>query len=419
MLGIPCSVLAQTLSIQELHQRADQSVSYRLQALQAKVAVANYEEEKLNRLPVFFIDGNIQRNLIIPTTPVPAIAFDPTAPAGAIVPLKFATKWSSKLGLQFEWNLFDPARKYKEASQNAQIERANLQLEEAKADWIDRATLAYAAVVLATKQYAFSIEDSTTYAEILRRVEFRVQEGRERHELLIQSQQEMERKRIQVREAWSVLVEADLELSMYVDLSSTKELTSDISEIVQQLTGKQEKNYEFLLTQIDLKESEFDYRAIRRQYLPSLSMNAYIGEQYFSNQLSLAQPDQWYGNSFVNLSIKVPISSYFVLPKSLKKSRYFLEQNQIKLEDLATNELIKNKQLDARMAAAEEKIAAFKRIEALAKQLVDDKEAGYEAGRILLSDFQIARSAWFKAKQDVWQAEYDLINLLITYKKTS
>src|SRR5690606_7761934 len=59
-------------------------------------------------------DANLQRNLIIPTTPVPTIAFDLDAAEGVIIPLKFTTKWSAKVGLQAEWRIFDPKQRLDE-----------------------------------------------------------------------------------------------------------------------------------------------------------------------------------------------------------------------------------------------------------------------------------------------------------------
>src|SRR5690606_23885020 len=137
-----------------------------------------YREVLTNRIPVFYVDANIQRNLIIPTTPVPAIAFDPTAPDGAIIPLKFATKWSSKAGIQLEWNLFDPKRKANEQEQKLNVEKALLQAKEHAQDWQRDAALAYASVVLATQQYELALQDSTTYAEILDVYRARYEAGR-------------------------------------------------------------------------------------------------------------------------------------------------------------------------------------------------------------------------------------------------
>lgn len=404
---------AQSLSIQQLHEQVLQNRHIQQQVLQAQIAEASFKETLVKRFPVFYADANIQRNLIIPSTPVPAIAFDPTAPAGAILPLKFATKWSSKVGLQLEWQLFDPKRKYEEAEQSLQVEKANLKKEESIQNWLHDATLAYAAVVLATKQYEMARQDSANYATILATVRTRYEEGRDSYSSYLQSQQEMERKRMQLHEAWAVLLDADYELGLYVDLSQTKQLSSDITAITSYIEPKQNENYANLLSQIDERISQNQLKTLRSQLLPSLSVNAYLGEQYFGNQFKITQRDQWYGNSFVNLALRIPLSAYFVAPTSLKKATFSLEQQRLRTAEIQQEDATNDKQKAAKVNAARQKVASLKKIEQLAQSLSKVKEAEFNEGRALLSDYHQNLAAVFKANQDVWQAEYDLIRAMI------
>lgn len=230
-LLIPGLCQAQSLSIEGLWQQMESGIAHRQRALQVEVRKQELKEFQTNRIPVFYIDANLQRNLIVPTTPVPAIAFDPNATDGAIIPLKFATKWSSKAGLQVEWELFDPRRRLDEQQKSLEVKRAELDLRQQQVDWQCDATLAYAAVVLATEQYALAQQDSIAYQDILRVTQARYEEGREKSVNYLTAQQEFERKRIQLQEAWSVLWDADLELRRFTDLETTKVLSSNIKDI--------------------------------------------------------------------------------------------------------------------------------------------------------------------------------------------
>src|SRR5690606_10869616 len=118
-------------------------------------------------LPVLYGDANLQNNLIIPTTPVPSIAFDPNASADAITPLRFATRWSSKAGLQLEWQIFDTSRSKEVSIKDHELQIAQIEAEESLHQWRVDATLAYTAVVLAHEQNTQSREDSVLYAQIL------------------------------------------------------------------------------------------------------------------------------------------------------------------------------------------------------------------------------------------------------------
>jgi len=89
---IPIWASGQSMRIEQLFDSLEHSLSYQQDILQTQIRRAELSELRTSRIPVFYIDANVQRNLIIPTTPVPAIAFDPDAREGAIIPLKFATR---------------------------------------------------------------------------------------------------------------------------------------------------------------------------------------------------------------------------------------------------------------------------------------------------------------------------------------
>jgi outer membrane protein TolC len=227
----PIFVQAQALSIEQLWNNVDQSLTHQQDLLRKEIKEQELKEIKSNRIPVFYIDANLQRNLIIPTTPVPAIAFDPNALDGAIIPLKFATKWSSKAGIQMEWSLFDPKRQLNEKQQSLEIQKAEIIRDQHKQDWKHDATLAYASVVLATQQYEMALKDSASYADILQISKARYEAGRLPSNQYLSAQQEYERKRITLYEAWSVLIDADLELRKYTNLENTQTLSSNIEAI--------------------------------------------------------------------------------------------------------------------------------------------------------------------------------------------
>lgn len=144
---LPFWAIGQSLSIEALHERVSQSLRYQQDLIQTEMSRAALAEARANRIPVFYIDANLQRNLIIPTTPVPAIAFNPDAQDGEIIPLQFATRWSSRAGVQLEWQLFDPKRALDEKEQALSVREAEITTAQNAQDWKRDATLAYAAVV--------------------------------------------------------------------------------------------------------------------------------------------------------------------------------------------------------------------------------------------------------------------------------
>jgi outer membrane protein len=413
LLAFPFAVQGQTLSIEQLWQNANQNLKYQQNQLQSRIAQQELLEIKTNRFPVFYIDANLQRNLIIPTTPVPAIAFDPNAQEGAIIPLKFATKWSSKAGMQVEWNIFNPTRKVEERQKELEIQKSELDQQLTLQSWKKDATLAYASIVFATEQYNSTQEDTQLYEELVSISKARYEAGREPSSSYIAAQQELERHNIQVYEAWSVLKEADQELRKYTNLDSIQQLSSNFEEILRNIQGFDNTNYDIKSLEVDKSISELQLASVRKQLLPTLTFNGYLGEQYFSNELKLARKEEWFGNSFVNLALRIPLSGYFTSQLTIRKISLNAELIDKQIQEITRNEEIDNSQNKLKISAAEKKLEAYKKIETLALQNKQEQQEAYKAGRILLTNYSQVLMSYKKAKQDVWQAQYDLLKLLI------
>jgi outer membrane protein len=413
LLAFPFAVQGQSLSIQQLWENADQNLKYQQNQLQSQIMQQELMEIKTNRIPVFYIDANIQRNLITPTTPVPAIAFDPNAQEGAIIPLKFATKWSSKAGVQVEWNIFDPKRHVEEKQKELEIQKSELEQKLTLQNWKKDATLIYASIVFATEQYNQAQEDSKIYEEIVSINKERFEAGREPSANYIAAQQELERHKIQVYDAWAVLQEADLELRRYTNLDSIQHISSNFEDIRNSLQNFDSANYDIASLEVDKSISDLQLSSVKRQLLPTLSFNGYLGQQYFSNELKLTRKEEWFGNSFVNLALRIPLSGYFTSQSTIRKIALNAELIGKQIKDIASNENIDDTQKNLKITVAETKIESFRKIERLALQSKNEQQAAYTAGRILLTDYSQSIMNFKKAKQDLWQAQYDLLKLLI------
>lgn len=409
----PIFVQAQALSIEQLWNNVDQSLTHQQDLLRKEIKEQELKEIKSNRIPVFYIDANLQRNLIIPTTPVPAIAFDPNALDGAIIPLKFATKWSSKAGIQMEWSLFDPKRQLNEKQQSLEIQKAEIIRDQHKQDWKHDATLAYTSVVLATQQYEMALKDSASYADILQISKARYEAGRLPSNQYLSAQQEYERKRITLYEAWSVLIDADLELRKYTNLENTQTLSSNIEAIKGFVEHLKKENFAIKSIALDQQINLLQRRSIKKQLLPTLTANAYLGKQYFSNEFRLDKNNAWYGNSYVNIALRIPLSAYFTAQPTLKKEILNAHVLELQSQEEQHIDQIKTQQQNTKIKTTRLKIDRLHHIEKLAAQAVKEQDSAYRGGRLILTEYHESVLSYQKAKKDIWQAEYDLIKLLL------
>lgn len=406
-------VNGQSLSIKELWTQIDKAPNIQGKKLNVDLQKEQLKVRNSERLPVIYGDINLQRNLIIPTTPVPAIAFDPNAPEGAILPLKFSTKWNSKAGVQLEWDLFNPTRKNNIEEDRIALEKSIVEESIERENWKTNATLAYSSIVLATEQYRASLLDSTLYAEINAVNKERFEAGRGKSEDYILSQQELERKRIRIHETWEVLENANLELNRYYSLDTIAVITSNIEDIVSEIEDKANNDYDQQLIKLDQTLSQVQLSGLKRQLLPTISFNAYFGSQFFSNEFNIIDKSNWYGYSYASLGLKIPISAYFSSIPSLKKAKLNEEIFNKQLDDQTLQDKIDSQQKSNKIKSAKEKIDRLNRILVLSEQNKDEKLAMYQNGRILLNEFNLANSDYLKAQQDIWQAKYDLINIIL------
>ena len=413
ILLIPGYSLGQSLSIEELWQQAKTSLSSQQKSVELD---AKKQEELIlrnNRMPLIYGDVNLQRNIIIPTTPVPAIAFDPNAQEGAILPLKFATKWNSRAGVQLEWDIFNPSKNADLNKAKIETKRAILNQEQALIQWKKDATLAYSASILASEQYKLAFEDSLTQASLVQIIQTRFEEGREKQTDLFAAIQEMERKVIQRHEAWAVLMETDLDLRKMLDNQNLTHLSSDLSSIQNLLEKERFPDQQLELLQLDKQLATYEIRETKLAKLPTITLNGFFGAQFFNNEFSLFERNHWYGNSFANVGVKLPISAYFTNSASVKKSQLQEQLTVLKIREQEIEDSTKDKKTASKIWAAKQKIAGLQKIVDLADKEKNLQLEAVQIGRTIPNEYYQANQKWNAAKKELWQAEYDLIQVLV------
>ena len=62
-------------------------------------------------------------------------------------------------------------------------------------------------------------------------------------------------------------------------------------------------------------------RSASLKYAPTLTLNGYYGTNYYNNELSLFNNDYWRGNSYIGLSLKIPITQSINTAKEVSRLR--------------------------------------------------------------------------------------------------
>src|SRR5690554_6593446 len=134
ILLIALSSYAQTptirleLSLEEARRIAlENNPDFNISRLEIGIAKEAQKQSELKRIPQIYGDFNLQRNLIIPSTPVPAKAFNPNAGEDELMLLRFTTSWTSNVGVNASYDLFNPTLRgeAKEAAIESEIKETD------------------------------------------------------------------------------------------------------------------------------------------------------------------------------------------------------------------------------------------------------------------------------------------------------
>ncbi|MBQ0116779.1 MAG: TolC family protein [Flavobacterium sp.] len=407
-----CAVGAQNLSIEDLWNQQQQLSSSKEQEALFDLGTLKIKTEKGRRLPVITGEANLQRNLIVPVTPVPSIAFDPTAQAGDITPLKFATDWSAKAGIQLAWDLFNPNTQL--AIETAKLEQkgdqlqSNLDAEDLKKN----ATKAYGKALLAQKQYDAAVQDTILYHKIVEVSKLRFTAGRIgilEHNRAVQTQMQ---KQNQWVEAYQVYVNSLMELGRYHNLENVVQLSSSMEEIVAALQFG-ETNFKEEKIENERNKIVMQRQNLTKELLPTLTFNAYYGAQYFDNSLAVFSGDQWFGSSYVNLGLKLPISNTFQYQLKTKRFKKQEEIYSYQLEEEQKKNRIDKAQKEQKITALKQKWELSREMDKLASSSVETAQKQFDEGRILIQQLNEEVSNSWSMNKQTWQIMYDCLEAVL------
>ena len=349
----------------------------------------------------------MQRNLIVPVTPVPAIAFNPNAEPGEITPLKFATDWSAKAGLQLSLDLFNSQNQLNIKQAENQNRKAEIDKQQSAEDFKKLIIDLYAQAYLAQQQFEVSVLNENNFRETLQIIIKRNEAGRVSDLEKNAALQKAYELQLTVDESELILQNKYLQLANYFDITVFDSISTSIDDIIQQNLTIADYEIEQLKLEIDAKEIEIQNNKLTS--IPKLTFNAFYGGQFYDNQLKITNSDNWFGNSYANLALRIPITENFEKRLKAKQFDFDKEIIQSKLETLEREKLNSDKQQQNDLLILSQKIQAYKQIVSLSESNVKIVKAQVDAGTILISEYNKELENLFTQNQKLWQTSYDLL----------
>jgi len=408
------------------------SPSLSAQRLKQQQAQQKLSQTKLDRLPNIYGSADLRHNLIIPYTPIPATIVNSGAPADETMYMRFSTPWTSGAGLNLSFDIFNPetAGLVLEQKQQLKITEYDQQLSENKLK--ANLSLAYAECVIAQSQLQSLAADTLYYRSLYDNAQNLY--VREKITLVEKNNAQSAQNASVLRhlQAQNILQNAktNLLLMMGAEISETTlnnlYLAEDISTLYKKMISTTENSNDQALSFSglnNLRGQEMVSLAANRvkftswKFAPTLSLTGFYGAGYYNNKLNLSNTDRWFGNSYVVLSLKVPLSRLLNTSKELSQIRI---QEQIERENLRDQHNQHNKeQIDetSRFKTFRKEYELKTENLTLAKQNLVVAQAQFVKGYILESDLAAEQMKVSTAFQEYLQAVYNVFTSYITIEK--
>lgn len=405
------------LSLQEARAIAlKNNPDLQIKQLEVSITKAQADQARLRRVPLIYGDFNMQRNLIIPVTPVPANAFRPDAPEGELIPLRFTTKWTSNTGLNAELNIFNPQKRTElaEARLQTQIRQTEKEAEEINLSYnLDEV---YAAAIIAAEQLKLAAADTLNNYTVWKMSKEQFDAGRLMQADLNKAKADLNNAKNNFEEAEKIWKQAKAELMVTMGYPPSDEalleLTDDIESLFRSYQQSPAPSAESIalrkLTQeADLLNTQLS--SMKAGYLPNIILKAYYGANYFDNRFEIFKGNNWHGNSFINLGVRLPITEGLERSKKLTEIRLQTESNRLSYLSQQNKNELERLQATRDIAILEQKYLRSKENYDLAADTYRIAQQQYENGRLLIGDLSKSNYAYQLEKNNYLNVAYDYI----------
>jgi outer membrane protein TolC len=339
--------------------------------------------------------------------------------------LKFNTKWNSSAGLNMKYDLFNPEKVNSVAKQQHQLRIQEYDTEMSEAELKEKVALAYADCIIAEEQVKLLKDDVVYFEELLdnanqlfKKEQISLSEKNDANRAYNESVSKfLEAEKIagDRKAELLYLIGKDVTSENIESLFLEEDIPSLLEKVEQKKTSKNILNDLEVLRQQEVTNlASLKVKSAQLKYAPTLSLNGYLGSNYYNNDFSLFNNNHWRGNSYIGLSVMLPISRSLNTTKEVSRLRL---QQQMETENLRD---IRNKQEKERLnnlslLQVRQKNYQLSR-DSWEMSLQNSKavQLQYEKGYIRQSDLLNEQQKAGQYRHNFLQAAYDLFNILIT-----
>jgi outer membrane protein len=291
-------------------------------------------------LPQVNGEGSFQHFIDLPTSVIPANAFDPSAPEDLLIPVKFGTDFNMSASITASQLLFDGSYFIGLKAARMIPQLSQLGVEKSEQEIKDEVAKAYYNVVVADENVRVlkaSLENSENLLKdtkvFLDSKQMRDSTNYEQMQLLVSNLKNSISRAERLREI-AVRV---LKLNMGIPQAQSVEISESLTGVMQQVNYEElmsktfsagnHVDHKMLQTQIQL--DEMNLKNEKARILPSLGAFYTHQEQSFGNNFSFS--NSWYPANIWGLNLKVPIWGSGTRAARMSQAKLQMEKNELLL----------------------------------------------------------------------------------------
>lgn len=389
-------------------------------ALKGSDADIRKSEQKIREilaigLPQVNAQGSFQNNLVLPTTVLPANAFNPMADPDELIGIKFGTDFNVTGSLTVSQLIFDGSYLVGLEATKGLKTLYELMLAKTEQDVLKEVTKAYHSVLVAgenERTLKLSLEKIT---KIYNETKVIFENG------LIESQ-DVDQLKITVSNLNNAVDRAGrmktvslemLKFHMGMKPDQTLELTDSL--IIENndsptLNSDLKKNSDLKLLETQIMLNELDMKNQRMGYYPSLS--AFFMQQYqaFRNDFNFFGNHPWYPATMWGIQLNIPVFSSGMRKAKIEQSRINLEKSNFQKEQLEHSLHVRLIALTSEYETATATLKSEIESLALADDIQQKSLVKYKEGVISSLELAQSQNQYLTAQANYINAIYTLLN---------
>ncbi|CAA9198745.1 TolC family protein [Flavobacterium collinsii] len=312
-----------------------------LTSLETASKISSLKTKELNAkyLPRVSLNYNYQYNPIIATSVLPASAFNSGTYSDGLVPVKLGANYTQNAGVLLQQPLLDISISKLIRESRLQEKLASLNEKEARIELTYEVSKAYFNTLVAQQQVKEAIGDTTRTAlswstinqkyNNNRALKVDVNDAQVTHNNAIQKYHNAVNNVLVLKQYLLYVTgnESSLAASIVLEKYSMDGNSTDLDEgLIQALPQIQ-----ILKTQNEVLENKKKQERAKRS--PTISLNGYLGADQFTASMNPFQQDSWYGNSYIGVSLKLPLLFGENTAKRIDQLKLEQEQNNNRIEE--------------------------------------------------------------------------------------